>query len=78
LAHPPTARRVACATSPTNTGWNLVAPPPISGSAGAIRASAPKRLKKSSSGPNTIEGRRIVASGTAENTAASPAALLRA
>ena len=39
------------------------APPPISGSAGDMRASAAKRLKKSSSGPNTIDGRMIVAPG---------------
>ena len=38
----------------------------------------PKRLKKSSSGPNTIEGLRIMASGRTCLTAASPAALLRA
>ena len=53
----------ALATSPANTGCNLVLPPPISGSAGEMRASAAKRLKKSSSGPNTIDGRRMTASG---------------
>ena len=36
-----------------------------------------KRLKKPSSGPNTIEGRTIVAAGNCARTAASPAALVR-
>ena len=40
-------------------------PPPTSGSAGANRASDAKRLKKSSSGPNTTDGRSTVADGTA-------------
>ncbi len=43
-----------------------------------MRAIAAKRLKKSSSGPNTIEGRKIAAPGNASLTASSPAALLRA
>ncbi len=34
----------------------------------SIRASPAKRLKKLSSGPNTMEGRRIVASGNASRT----------
>ena len=54
---------IAFATSPANTGWIFVLPPPIRGSTGEMRASAAKRLKKSSSGPNTIEGLRITASG---------------
>ena len=37
-----------------------------------------KRLKKSSSGPNTRLGLKIVALGNASLTAASPAALERA
>ena len=53
-------------------------PPPISGSAGDIRASAAKRLVNWSSGPNTIDGRMMVAAGTAASTAFSPAALARA
>ena len=36
-----------------------------------MRASDPNRLKKSSSGPNMIDGRKIVASGTVASTAAS-------
>jgi len=43
-----------------------------------MRASLAKRLKKSSSGPNTIEGLRMTASGMTSLIAASPAALLRA
>ena len=35
-------------------------------------------LKKSSSGPNMIDGRKIVASGLAASTAFSPSALARA
>ena len=53
-----------------------VSPPPISGSAGSSRASAANLLKKSSSGPNMIEGRRITASGRAASTAFSPSALV--
>jgi hypothetical protein len=56
---PSTASAIAAATSPTKAGWKRVSPPPIKGSAGDIRASAAKRLKKSSSGPNRIEGRMI-------------------
>ena len=78
LAPPATALAIAAATSPTNTGWNRVRPPPINGRTGETRAIAPKRLKKSSSEPNTIEGRKIVAPGTAASTASSPFALLRA
>jgi hypothetical protein len=37
-----------------------------------------KRLKKSSSGPKTMLGRRITAFGKAWRTAVSPAALERA
>ena len=47
-----------------------------SGSTGEIRASAAKRLKKVSSGPNMIEGRNMVAAGTASSTACSPRALV--
>ena len=43
-----------------NTWW---CPPPISGMKGEICAIRAKRLKKSSSGPNTTEGRRMVAVG---------------
>ena len=50
----------------------------MSGTTGEIIAIAAKRLKNWSSGPNTIEGRRIVAVGKASRTAASPAALVRA
>ena len=42
---------------------------PISGSTGDSRAIAAKRLKKSSSVPKTIEGRRITAAGKAARTA---------
>ncbi len=69
---------MAAATSPTKTGWKRVSPPPIKGSAGSHRVIAAKRLKKSSSGPNTMEGRMITAAGTADKAAFSPAALLRA
>jgi len=54
---------MAVATSPTKTGWKRVRPPPISGNAGEILASAAKRLKKSSSGPNMIDGRMTVVAG---------------
>ena len=37
-----------------------------------------KRLKKSSSGPNMIEGRNTLAPGIAASTALSPVALDRA
>ena len=43
---------------------------------GAIIAIAAKRLKKSSRGPNTIDGRRITADAKALCNPASPAALL--
>ncbi len=43
---PSTASAIAVATSPANTGWNFVTPPPSSGSAGDTRAMAAKRLKK--------------------------------
>jgi hypothetical protein len=46
------------------------------GSAGAIRASLAKRLKKSSSGPNTIEGLMMMLPGKISVTAISPSALL--
>ncbi len=39
---------------------------------------AAKRLNRSSSGPNTSDGRMIVAAGKAASTAASPAAFERA
>ena len=55
-----------------------MSPPPISGSAGMIWLIRAKRLKKLSSGPNTMLGRRIVTSGNAARAAASPAALVRA
>ena len=45
---------------------------------GELRAMAAKRLKSSSSGPKTSDGRKITASGNALRTASSPAALLRA
>ena len=57
---------------------SLVRPPPISGSAGLKRASAAKRLKNSSSAPNTMEGRRMIAEGNSARTATSPAAFVRA
>ena len=72
------AATIAAATSPANTGWKRVCPPPISGSAGAMRASAANLLKKLSSGPNRIEGRRMVADGMAASTSFSPMALERA
>ena len=78
LALPSTVSAIAAATSPTNTGWNRVSPPPTSGSAGDSRAMAANLLKKSSSGPNTTEGRRIVADGTAASTSFSPVAFERA
>ena len=55
-----------------------VVPPPISGSAGDSRASAAKRLVNWSSGPNTTDGRMMVADGSAASTAFSPLALVRA
>ena len=76
-ALPSTARAIASPTSPAKTGWKRVLPPPISGRAGDSRAIAAKRLKKSSSGPNTIDGRMITASGTASRMPASPSALER-
>jgi len=69
---------MALATSPTKTGWKRVSPPPISGSAGDMRASVAKRLKKSSSGPNKIDGRMMTACGWAASTIRSAAALDRA
>jgi hypothetical protein len=72
------ARAAARATSATNTGCIRVSPPPISGSTGLSTAMAAKRLKNWSSGPNTIEGRRMTAPGMAPRTAASPSALVRA
>jgi hypothetical protein len=78
MALPSTARAMASATSPTNTGWNRVSPPPISGSAGSTRAIAANLLKNASSGPNMIEGRTITASGVAASTDFSPMALARA
>ena len=78
MVSPAAAAAKAVATSPANTGWNRVMPPPISGSAGMKRASAANLLKKSSSGPNTIDGRNTVAPGTAASTAFSPAAFERA
>ena len=74
----PSARATASPTSPAYTGWKRVRPPPISGRTGLSAAMAAKRLKKSSSGPNTTEGRNTVAVGMAARTAASPAALVRA
>ena len=56
----------------------MVAPPPIRGSMGESCAMVAKRLKKLSSGPKTILGRKTDAFGKAANSAASPAALLRA
>ena len=53
-------------------------PPPISGSAGEKRVIQANLLKNWSSGPMTMLGRKIVASGNASRTAVSPAALLRA
>ena len=53
-------------------------PPPISGSAGASTAIEPNRLKNVSSGPNMIEGRMMIASGTAARTSISASALVRA
>ena len=86
LVGPPGGRAIvqgrgatAAATSPTNTGWNRVAPPPISGRAGEIVAMAAKRLKKSSSGPEHHRGPDDDRRGDgASRTAASPAALVRA
>jgi len=75
---PSTASAIAAATSPTNTGWKRVMPPPISGSAGDMRASAAKRLKKSSSGPNSTDGRMMTAFGSAASTRRSASALERA
>ena len=49
-----------------------------SGSTGTSRTMEAKRLKKSSSGPNTRLGLKTVASGKASLTASSPAALERA
>ena len=49
-----------------------------SGSTGTRRTMDAKRLKKSSSGPNTRLGLKMVALGNASLTAASPAALERA
>ena len=43
-----------------------------------MAASPAKRLKKSSSGPNTMEGRTTAADAMAARTAASPSALVRA
>jgi hypothetical protein len=48
------------------------------GSAGAMRAIPANLLKKSSSGPNRIAGRRMVALGMAASESVSPMALLRA
>ena len=45
---------------------------------GYRRAIAANLLKKPSSGPNMIDGRRIVASGMAASTSFSPMALVRA
>ena len=78
FALPSTAAAIAFATSPANTGWNRVWPPPTSGRTGDMRASAANLLKKSSSGPNTIDGRKIVADGTVASASRSPAALVRA
>ena len=57
------ARAMASARSPTKSGANFVLPPPSSGKAGARRLRAANLLKKLSSGPNTIEGLRIMAPG---------------
>ena len=46
--------------------------------AGETLAIAAKRLKKSSSGPNTTDGRVTIAAGMKSRTAASPRALVRA
>jgi hypothetical protein len=54
-----------------------VRPPPIKGSAGEMRASAAKRLKKSSSGPNMMDGRIMVVEGCAANTSCSALAFER-
>jgi hypothetical protein len=78
LARPSTACAIASATSPANTGCIRVPPPPISGNAGASTAIEPNRLKNESSGPNMIEGRMTMASGTADRTSISASALLRA
>jgi hypothetical protein len=72
------SRAMASATSPTNTGANLVMPPPISGNAGAKRLRPAKRLKKLSSGPNTIDGRMMMAPGNAARARFSPSAFERA
>ena len=57
---------------------SVVRPPPIRGSTGDSRAISAKRLKKLSSGPNTIDGLRMTASLRVSWTALSPRALLRA
>ena len=46
------------------------------GQGGQKRASPAKRLKKLSSGPKTMEGRRMVAAGKAARSRVSPSALL--
>src|SRR5437660_1053347 len=63
------AARTAAAASPANTGWKSVCPPPIKGSAGEKQAIAPNLLKKASSGPNRIDGRRTTADGMAAEKA---------
>ena len=65
------------ATSSMNAGWKRVSPPPISGNAGSLRASAANPVKKWSPGPNTRLGRTMTASGNSRRTASSPAALVR-
>ena len=61
---------------PTKTGCSLVSPPPNTGSTGTMRASSAKRLKNSSSGPKTTDGRSTIASGNASRTASSARPLL--
>ena len=50
---------MAEATSCTYTGWNFVVPPPTNGRKGANAAKFANLLKKLSSGPKIMLGRRI-------------------
>ena len=56
----------------------LCRPLPISPRTGDTSAIAASRLNSLSSGPNIIDGRRIMLRGSSSSTALSPASLLRA
>ena len=72
-----TPRAMASATSPTQTGWNFVLPPPIRGRAGAVPAICANRFRKPSPVPKTMDGRKITVSGLTARAAASASPLER-